>query len=95
MRLFINEELAQVDGVNVDFQAIAFDGCHKIYLCETEKDIEDAKGLSYELHEPLALPAIWDMSCPLKFISTWSLETVVPQCYEEELGKPLTLQVRE
>ena len=64
--------------------AIVFDGCHKIYIALDEATADDFRGYGYEegmvLVEPgskhsrdeaaAILREWWDMSCPLKFIST-------------------------
>ena len=59
-----------------DSTRFVWDGCHKIYLVETEQDVLDVKELcgEDEILYPLEdLPRIWRQSCPLKFISNFSL----------------------
>ena len=60
----------------------AYDGCHKIYICEDEADIETMRGYEYENILPIAeLPKTWDWSCPLRFIQNVKLTTnYVMQC---------------
>lgn len=85
----------RVDGELKDFPfvAVAFDGCHKLYLCEDEKEVHEAEEYDYEIHEPLALPALWERSCPLKFVSTWRLDAIIEQC-AEDYGE-LTIEIEE
>lgn len=72
----------------------AYDGCHKIYICETKKDCIDALANGYRIIEISLLEEIYNLSCELKFINNWKLtKTYVPQCedayfeYEDEPNK--------
>ena len=59
-----------------------FDGCHKIYLIETPRDKKDFLSNDWEESDiyPIdQLIEIYRNSCPLKFINTCKLETIVPQ----------------
>ena len=59
----------------------AYDGCHKIYICETKKDCIDALANGYRLIEISLLEEVYNLSCDLKFINNWKLNKVyVPQC---------------
>ena len=51
----------------------AYDGCHKIYIIESEADEAEAKSYDYEIY-PIEKPkSAWGNSCSLKFISNWKL----------------------
>ena len=52
---------------------IAYDGCHKIYICEDDEDLKEAKEYGYQIHELDELKTLFEKSCPLKFIYNWSL----------------------
>lgn len=70
---------------DVPAMKVAFDGCHKIYLCATMEEVVEALGYSYNIHEIEELPTLWDKSCGLRFISCWDVETKKPlisQCGE-------------
>lgn len=82
MHIAVNGVIAEGENGPIEFCSFAYDGCHKVYLCESDKDIEEAEGFMYEIHEAFALPEIWRRSCDLRFINTWNLETVVEQCQE-------------
>lgn len=59
-----------------------FDGCHKIYLIETPRDKKDFLSNDWEESDiyPIdQLIEIYRNSCPLKFINTCKLKTIVPQ----------------
>ena len=59
-----------------------FDGCHKIYLIETPHDKKDFLSNGWEecdIYPIDQLIEIYRNSCPLKFINTCKLETIVPQ----------------
>lgn len=71
--------------INIDAEKFAFDGCHKIYLLESEKDIQEAKDNGYQVKNIENLPEVWKKSCPLKFINTWSLKQIVKQFDESRI----------
>jgi hypothetical protein len=50
---------------------LAWDGCHKIYFCQSGKDVKEAKDLGYEMHLPSEIHDIWNKSCFLKFAHPW------------------------
>ena len=59
-----------------------FDGCHKIYLIETPRDKKEFLSRDWEESDiyPIdQLIEIYRNSCPLKFIDTCELKTIVPQ----------------
>lgn len=59
------------------------DGCHKIYVAETQEDVKTMRGLEYgELCPMSALEKTFDSSCYLRFISWVNLDKpcIVPQC---------------
>ena len=59
-----------------------YDGCHKIYLIETPQDKKVFFSRDWEESDiyPIdQLIEIYRSSCPLKFIDTCKLKTIVPQ----------------
>ena len=73
----------KVNGQEIKAMYFAFDGCHKIYLLESEKDMVEAVGLDYKVLPIEELEDTYNKSCPLRFIYLWDLtETIVPQCAE-------------
>ena len=59
-----------------------YDGCHKIYLIETPHDKKDFLSNGWEecdIYTIDQLIEIYRNSCPLKFIDTCELKTIVPQ----------------
>lgn len=63
-----------------------YDGCHKIYLIETPQDKKDFFSRDWEKTDiyPIdQLIEIYRNSCPLKFIDTCSLKTIVPQAVSQ------------
>ena len=76
--------MLKVNGVDVSHcKGFAYDGCHKIYLVETDADIQEATRLGYmPLHTMDELEKTFVESCPLRFIHWWDLNkpSVVPQC---------------
>lgn len=64
---------------------VAYDGCHKIYICKDEEDIEKATKIGYKIHEISELEKLYKNSCSLVFISDWkSLDHYIPQFTEVE-----------
>jgi len=77
----------QVNGQVLDATTFAYDGCHKIYIIETQKDAEDVLSSCYKVFPIEELPAIWDISCELKFINNWSLSTSFVAQFEDAVFK--------
>lgn len=60
----------------------AYDGCHKIYILENEKDLKESIG--YKIYPIKDLEEIYYNSCDLRFISSWALDkTYIEQCNNE------------
>lgn len=60
---------------------VAFDGCHKFYICENEDDLEEMIELGYEKFVDIdcLADAFADTTCDLRFINTAQLDSVVCQ----------------
>jgi hypothetical protein len=52
---------------------LAFDGCHKVYYCQTKADEDEARDTGYDLFRAEDLRSILDKSCGLEFVHPWSL----------------------
>lgn len=63
--------------------AVAYDSCHKLYVCEDEKDIEDAKKIGYEIYNLEEIQELYNKSCDLRFISNWKLDTYYVKQFEK------------
>ena len=77
--------LLKVNNHKVDnIKEFFFDGCHKIYLIEDEEDKKKFIGENNYLKEDIYpiedLEKVFANSCPLRFINTCKLKTIVPQC---------------
>ena len=67
---------------NIKAKEFFYDGCHKIYLIETPRDKKVFFSRDWEESDiyPIdQLIEIYRTACPLKFISTCKLQTIVPQ----------------
>ena len=73
----------------------AYDGCHKIYVIESECDRNGAVELGYEIRPVDELARVYGLSCPLKFIYRWNLKSVVPQFCEGTVEIDIDGIVRE
>lgn len=77
--------MIKINGTEYDFNRVAFDGCHKIYLLK-DHEVKEAKRMGYDVYDVKELPAIYEDSCPLRFICTWDLtKMIIPQCYNEDV----------
>lgn len=59
----------------------AWDGCHKIYLCQNMGDIQEMLAYGYDIYPIEQLRTVWKNSCPLRFIHPASLKgaNILPQ----------------
>lgn len=70
----------KVNGTEIRGRRFAFDGCHKIYICECRNDEDDAMDTGYDLYPIEQLEDKFEGSCGLRFISNWKLDKqFVPQ----------------
>jgi hypothetical protein len=70
----------------------AYDGCHKIYLLESEQDRKDAIELDYIIMPISELIGAYEDSCSLRFINNWQLnKTYAPQ-FKDAKFKLTTLE---
>lgn len=64
-----------------------FDGCHKIYLIEDEEDkklfLSENNYLTEDIFKIDELEDIFNNSCPLRFINTCKLKSIVPQARQQ------------
>ena len=75
----------RINGIEVLGDTFAYDGCHKIYICECQSDEEEAVEYGYKILPMEVLDEIWEDSCPLRFISNWALnKQYVPQFEDAE-----------
>lgn len=61
----------------------AYDGCHKIYVLETDEEVKEAIEAGYEVHRISQLPTIYEESCDLRFIRNWNLDVAYARQFEE------------
>lgn len=52
---------------------VAYDGCHKLYLCENEKDVVSAQESGYDIHPASQIRDLINSSCGLVFVNNWAL----------------------
>jgi len=62
-----------INGTSVVADTFAFDGCHKIYVCESADDESEAEAAGYSLLPVERLAETFEQSCPLRFVSNWGL----------------------
>jgi hypothetical protein len=62
----------KINDVEVTAKQFAFDGCHKIYLLDSDEQIKDAVATGYSIYPIKELKEAYKNSCGLRFISGWS-----------------------
>ena len=77
--------MLKVNGTEITAKEFAYDGCHKIYLINSDKDREEAVEMQYPLYPIAELEQKYKTSCGLEFINNWDLSSVVPQFAENVL----------
>lgn len=66
----------------------AYEGCHKMYVCESDADVEMMRGYGYDILPIAELPKTYKQSCPLRFINSANLKTTYcPQCREAKFSE--------
>ena len=84
----IEHDKMVINGNKTDAISFAYDGCHKIYLCESGMDVAEASNAGYDILPIEMLEEIYEGSCGLKFISNWKLnKRFVPQFEEAIFGE--------
>ena len=64
----------KINNVEVKGFSFAYEGCHKIYICETLDDVEEAQGYGYIILPLNKLQDTFESSCDLRFIRNWRLD---------------------
>jgi hypothetical protein len=78
----------KINNQTIKAKKFAFDGCHKIYLIESEEDLKEALEIGYDIYPIGKLKNAYKNSCSLKFINNWQLN----KCYAEQC-EPATIEV--
>lgn len=88
MKIFILDNNGETTKeIEITAEKFAYDGCHKIFTLDNERDIKEALSYNYEIHPIADLEKTFVKSCPLRFISRWDLkETYIEQFEVENLG---------
>lgn len=73
----------EINGIKTDAKVFAYDGCHKIYLIESEKDEKEALRFGYKILSIKELEKTFDNSCELRFIHDWQLNKSFVNQFEE------------
>lgn len=63
-----------INGKPLKAEYFAYDGCHKIYLCNTPDEVTEMSDLEYTIYHVSRLPRVWEGTCWLRFISPASLD---------------------
>ena len=70
----------KINSIEITQKIFAYDGCHKIYLLNSDDDKKEALDLGYYILPINQIEEVYLNSCELRFIRTWNLlESVVGQ----------------
>ena len=70
----------KINGEEITAREFAWDGCHKIYLIDSEESRAELLGYGYDLYAIHELKKRFNESCGLRFISSGDLSRdYVPQ----------------
>lgn len=72
----------KINGIETNAEAFAYDGCHKIYILENDKDLENALNIGYAIMPINMLEEIYNKSCELRFINNWKLNKTYAAQFE-------------
>ena len=72
-----------INGTDVEASSFAFDGCHKIYVCESKDEENEACAAGYTILPIEKLEATYQKSCSLRFIDNWSLTALYCKQFED------------
>lgn len=76
----------KVNGQTIVGEKFAYDGCHKMYVLETEQEEQEAIKFGYEIKPINLLPVTYEYSCELRFINKWD---VSQPAYVEQFEKAI------
>jgi hypothetical protein len=77
MTLYINGRTVPAEGL-----VFVYDGCHKVYLIDSEegrRQMFESGWSEYDFQHPSELPAVWEETCSLRFISNADLKRMYVQ----------------
>lgn len=73
--------------IEITEDKFAYDGCHKIYMLNNDKEAEEAKKFGYSILPIEDLEKTFINSCELRFIQTWDLKkTYIDQFEVDNIG---------
>lgn len=74
----------KINGIEVVSNGyFAYDGCHKIYILENEKDLQESTKAGYIIYPITDLEEAYNNSCDLRFIYNWALDKVYVKQFED------------
>ena len=73
--------MLKINGIEIEAEVFAYDGCHKLYVLNDEDAENEAKECGYDIYSIEYLLEAFVNSCPLRFINEWGgdFNTIVRQ----------------
>jgi hypothetical protein len=73
----------RINNQEIHAQFFAYDGCHKIYLIETEQQMLEFQNSRYQIKPISELKRTFDASCELRFVNSADLKITFVKQYEK------------
>lgn len=73
----------RINGIEITAKEFAYDGCHKIYLIESQEERDEAESYGYKIYPINEIADKFDNSCSLRFIETWTDYKKIVSQFEE------------
>lgn len=77
MSLTLDQKLDLIEHSGVVGWKLVYDGCHKIFVLtshDQESELEAAGYKPADIYPADQVRALWEKSCPLRFVHHWNLE---------------------
>ena len=72
----------KINDIKIIGDRFAYDGCHKIYIIETDKNLEEAINYGYNIYDISEIKEKYNESCGLRFIQNWDLNKYYVRQFE-------------
>ena len=73
----------KINNIEIKAKKFAFDGCHKIYILDSERQTKAAIKCGLDIKNIEGIIDTYNTSCQLRFVRFWDLRKngIVPQGY--------------
>jgi hypothetical protein len=64
----------KVEAIEASDLRLAFDGCHKIYLIQSQAEADDAEQYGYGIYDAAMIRTLIASSCFLVYVHAWDID---------------------